>query len=302
MTRHPTAAADASFYEARFANRARRWHLRSRQFTFYTQPLLMGIINVTPDSFSDGGRFLHAQAAIDHGLRLVQEGANILDVGGESTRPYSQPVSAEDELRRVIPVVQSLCEQTAVPISIDTSKASVAAEAIAAGAQIINDVTGLEGDPGMLSVALDSGAGLCVMHIQGTPRTMQDNPVYEDVVEDIFDYLKTRRDTLIAAGIDRQRICLDPGIGFGKTHAHNLELLAGCRRFHDLGQPILIGHSRKGFIGHVLGDKTADRTAGTIGVALAAARQGIQILRVHDVLPVRQALLLFDQAGGITGP
>jgi dihydropteroate synthase len=262
----------------------------------------MGIVNVTPDSFSDGGRYLDAHAAIDQGLSLVQQGADILDIGGESTRPYSDSVGPNEELRRVLPVIEALCEQTDTPVSIDTAKARVAAEAVAAGAEIINDVTGLEGDPDMLRVAAESGAGVCVMHMQGTPQTMQDDPTYEDVVEDVFNYLKSRRDALLSSGIARERICLDPGIGFGKTHEHNLALLAGCRRFLDLGQPVLIGHSRKGFIGHLLGDKQADRTAATVGVALALARQGIQVIRVHDVLQVKQAMLLFDHSGGITGP
>jgi dihydropteroate synthase len=266
---------------------------------FYARPLLMGIVNVTPDSFSDGGQFLDPQAAIDHGLRLAEEGADILDVGGESTRPYSTSVEVDEELRRVLTVVQSLAEQTDIPISIDTSKAKVAAEAIAAGAEIINDVSGLEGDPDMPRVACDTKVGVCVMHMRGTPQTMQDDPTYDDVVEDVYRYLKTRRDALVDHGIAPQRICLDPGIGFGKTYQHNLELLTNCGRFHDLGQSLLIGHSRKGFIAKALGDKQADRTAGSLGVALAVASQGVQIIRVHDVLPTRQALLLYDLAGGL---
>ncbi len=262
----------------------------------------MGILNVTPDSFSDGGRFCDPLQAIEQGLQLVQQGADLLDVGGESTRPYSTPVEAQEELRRVLPVVRALCERTTVPVSIDTSKARVAAEAIAAGAEIINDVTGLEGDPDMLRVALDTGAGVCAMHMQGTPQDMQDNPAYRDVVEDIFEYLRRRRDALIAGGLDASRICLDPGVGFGKTHQHNLTLLANCGRYHELGCPLLVGHSRKAFIAHVLKDKETDRTAGTIGIALALARQGVQVIRVHDVLPVRQALLLFDAVGGISAP
>ncbi len=259
----------------------------------------MGIINVTPDSFSDGGPCLEPAEAIEHGLRLAEQGADILDVGGESTRPYSLPVAAAEELRRVLPVVQALCERTRIPVSIDTSKAAVAAEAVAAGAEIINDVTGLESDPRMLDIARETGAGVCVMHMQGTPQNMQDDPRYGDVVEDVFGYLRDRRDVLIAHGLDLHRICLDPGIGFGKTHEHNLTLLARCDRYHALACPLLVGHSRKGFIGKVLGDKQSDRTAGTIGIALALARQGVQIIRVHDVLPVRQALLLFDAVGGI---
>jgi dihydropteroate synthase len=264
--------------------------------------MLMGIVNVTPDSFSDGGRFLDAPAAIDHGLRLVEQGAELLDIGGESTRPYSSAVALDEELRRVLPVLEALCRRVSVPVSIDTSKARVAAEALAAGAEIINDVTGLAGDPQMLAVAHEAGAGVCAMHMQGTPQTMQDHPHYTEVVEEVFQYLRGRRDALLAAGIGPERICLDPGIGFGKTHEHNLTLLAGCRRYHALGCPLLVGHSRKAFIGKVLGDKQADRTAGTIGVSIALAVQGIQVLRVHDVAPVRQALLLFEAVGGLAGP
>jgi len=261
--------------------------------------MLMGIVNVTPDSFSDGGQYLEPAAAIEWGLQLAEQGADLLDVGGESTRPYSAPVSAADELRRVLPVVQALCERTRIPVSIDTSKAVVAAEAIAAGAEIINDVTGLEADPRMMRVAQETGAAACVMHMRGTPQTMQDDPRYDDVVQDVGAYLRRRRDALIASGLDVQRICLDPGIGFGKTHQHNLTLLAHCGRYHALGCPLMVGHSRKGFIGKVLDDPQADRTAGTIGVALALARQGVQVIRVHDILPLRQSLLLFDAAGGI---
>lgn len=285
----------------RFPHRATQWKLRTRTLALPRRPLLMGILNVTPDSFSDGGRYLAAEQAIAHGLRLVAEGADILDIGGESTRPYSDPVAAEEELRRVLPVIEALARKTSIPISIDTFKAQVAAAAIEAGAEIINDISGLEGDPAMLPVAQQTGAGLCVMHMQGTPQTMQDNPTYDDVVEDVFDYLRARRDALLAAGIERERICLDPGIGFGKTHQHNLTLAAHASRYHDLGCPVLIGHSRKGFIGKVLGDKEADRQYGTIGVALALAAQGVQIIRVHDVKGVREALLLFEAAGGIDG-
>ncbi len=259
----------------------------------------MGIVNVTPDSFFDGGKFLEHQSAVDQGLKLVEQGANILDVGGESTRPYAIPVSEDEELRRILPVIQSLCAQTQVAVSVDTSKARVAREALAAGAEIINDITGLEGDPAMLPVAIETRCGICAMHMQGSPQVMQDNPSYTDVVTEIEGYLRDRRDALILAGIDSERICLDPGIGFGKSHQHNLTLLANCHRFHGLGQPLLVGHSRKGFIGNVLGDKNADRTAGSTGVALAMASQGVQILRVHDIAPVRDALLLYSAAGGL---
>jgi len=261
----------------------------------------MGILNVTPDSFSDGGDFFDPRAAIEHGRQLVDEGADILDVGGESTRPYSEPVSLREELDRVIPVIDVLATESNVPISIDTSKAKVAQEALAAGAEIINDVTALTGDADMLPVACDSKAGICAMHMQGTPRTMQDNPTYAHVVDDIRDYLAERHATLISAGIATARLCLDPGIGFGKTHEHNLTLLANCWQFHSLGSPLLVGHSRKGFIARVLGDKKADRTAATIGISLSLAAQGVQILRVHDVRATADALRLYGATGGI-GP
>ncbi len=281
--------------------KASRWQLRTRELTFGPLPVLMGILNVTPDSFSDGGRFFDVQAAIDQALRLVDAGAGILDIGGESTRPYSSPVAADEERRRVIPVIEALCEQVEIPISIDTTKAIVARDAIAAGVEIINDITGLEGDERMVSLAAESGVGVCAMHMQGTPQTMQDAPVYDDIVADIHRYLAQRRDRLLASGVDATRICLDPGIGFGKTHQHNLTLLANCYRFHDLGCPLLVGHSRKGFIGKVLADKEADRMAATLGVSIALALQRIQVLRVHDVAETAHALKLFAAVGGIDG-
>jgi len=273
---------------------AKGWTLRRQTLEYMGRPLLMGIINVTPDSFSDGGKFWDAEAAIEHGLELARQGADLLDIGGESTRPYSEPVDVDEELRRVLPVVQELASQTDVPISIDTSKAAVADAALAAGAQVINDVTGLEGDPEMLPLAAESNAGVCAMHMQGTPQTMQDAPQYKDVVQEIYDYLQQRRDQLIDNGLELQRICLDVGIGFGKTHQHNLALLSHAGSFHRLGCPLLVGHSRKGFIAHVLGDKEVDRTAGSVGVALAMGSQHVQVLRIHDVAAVRQAWLLFE--------
>ena len=273
--------------------------MRTRRLELPRRPLVMGVVNVTPDSFSDGGRFDSAAAAIEHGLRLIEQGADLLDVGGESTRPYAEAVAADEELRRVIPVVAELARRAAVPISIDTSKARVAREAVEAGAEIINDITALAGDPAMPQVAREAQAGVCAMHMQGTPQTMQDNPSYADVVADVLAYLRERRRSLVAAGIDPERLALDPGIGFGKTHQHNVTLLSHCDRFHELGSPLVVGPSRKGFIAKILQDKQADRTAGTIGVALSLASQGVQIIRVHDVEPVRQALLLFEATGGI---
>jgi len=263
----------------------------------------MGIVNVTPDSFSDGGRNADVGAAVAHGLRLVAEGADILDVGGESTRPFSAPVDANEEWRRVGEVVRRLAREAGVPVSIDTSKAVVAARAIEAGAEIVNDVTGLEGDPDMLRVAVGSGAGVCAMHMQGTPQTMQVNPRYDDVVGEIHGYLACRRDALVAAGIAADRVCLDPGIGFGKTHEHNLALMAGVAAFLDLGAPILVGHSRKGFLTKVLTaasgrDPTeAERDAATAGTTCHLAAAGVHVVRVHAVAMVRAALDAFAACG-----
>lgn len=287
--------------EAPFWNdRSPVWRLRTRVLDLPRRPLVMGVVNVTPDSFSDGGKFFGASEAIEQGLRLVAEGADLLDVGGESTRPYAEIIPPEEELRRVFPVVQALAERSGVPISIDTTKPLVARECLAAGAEILNDISGLT-QPELVAIAAETQAGVCAMHMQGTPQTMQDDPQYDDVVEEVSAWLAARRAALLATGLDATRICLDPGIGFGKTHQHNLTLLANCWRLHELGAPLLVGPSKKGFIGKVLGDKNADRTAGTIGTILSLARQGVQIVRVHDVAPVRQALLLFAATGGIDG-
>ncbi|MCA9193373.1 MAG: dihydropteroate synthase [Planctomycetales bacterium] len=250
----------------------------------------MGILNVTPDSFSDGGKHFVFSQAVDQALRLEDAGADIIDIGGESTRPYSQAVETAEELRRVIPVIEALIPRLSVPISIDTCKSQVAEAALSLGVEIINDVTGLEGDPQMLPVALKSQAAVCVMHMQGNPQTMQDNPTYDRVVDEVYHYLERRRDGLTAAGILADRICMDPGIGFGKTHEHNLDLLRSCQRFLSLGQPLLVGHSRKGFIGKLIGDKQASRTAGTIGISIRLWQSGVQILRVHDVRETADAL------------
>lgn len=279
-------------------NRATHWKLRERTLRFAQRPLLMGILNVTPDSFSDGGKFIDPRAAVEHGHRLAAEGAAIIDVGGQSTRPGSGRVDADEELRRVLPVVERLCGELDVPVSIDTYHAAVAQEAVAAGAEIINDVTALTGDVKMPDVAAQSGAGVCLMHMRGTPQTMQDDPQYADVVEEVYNYLAARHDAAVEAGIDAQRIVLDPGIGFGKTTQHNLALLRAAGRFHRLGRPLLVGPSRKGFIGRVLDDMDADRTAATIGVSLAMTTAGVQILRVHDVAAIRQAIELFVASSG----
>lgn len=281
------------------ARSAKVWDIGQRVLTFERRPLVMGILNVTPDSFSDGGRHNDPRAAIELALQMQTDGADIIDIGGESTRPYSDPVAADEELDRVLPVIAGLAGQLSIPISIDTSKAAVAKAAIAAGAEIINDVTGLEGDAAMATLAADAQVGVCVMHMKGTPQTMQNDPTYSDVVEEIYQYLQQRMEYCLTAGLRRERICLDPGIGFGKTHEHNVRLLQRTARFCELDAPILIGHSRKGFIGKLLGDKTADRTAATLGVSLAVAAAGADIIRVHDVKPTVDALTLFRACGGI---
>ena len=262
-------------------------------------PLVMGILNVTPDSFSDGGTHLNINAALEAALAMQDAGADIIDIGGESTRPYSDPVETNEEIRRVLPVIESLVGQLSIPISIDTSKPLVAKAAISAGAEIINDVTGLTGDPAMVAVAVECCVGVCVMHMQGSPQTMQENPRYDDVVEEIASYLLRRRNWCVEQGIEWERICLDPGVGFGKTHEHNLELLRNVHRFLALDRPIMIGHSRKGFIGKLIGSKTDDRDAGTIGVTLAIAASGANVVRVHNVKQTVDALRLFHACGGM---
>ena len=274
------------------------WQIADEVMVFGTMPKIMGIVNATPDSFSDGGKFFEPSAAIHHALRLVKDGADILDIGGESTRPYSDVVDVEEELRRVLPVIEQLSSQIEIPISIDTSKPVVARQAVEAGAGIINDVTGM-GNPEMVQIAKDTGAAVCAMHMLGTPQTMQDDPTYDDVTSEILDYLHDTKVALIESGIEEQRICLDPGIGFGKTHEHNLQLINECDQFLQLHRPILIGHSRKGFLGKVIGDKGADRDIATAAVSLRLAQQGMHILRVHNVLATRQALAAFAASGGL---
>jgi dihydropteroate synthase len=273
--------------------RPRLWRLRTKELSLDQRPLVMGILNVTPDSFSDGGKFFTAQHAIDQALRMEDDGADVIDIGGESTRPYATPVDAETERQRIAPVFEALASRVSIPLSIDTSKAIVAQAAIERGAEIVNDITGLLGDPAMLGLIAASEVGVCAMHIQGTPQTMQDNPTYENVVEEVFAHLRACDQRMIDGGVDPQRICLDPGIGFGKTHEHNIDLVRHVARFHDLGRPLLVGHSRKGFIAKLLGDKSIDRAAGTLGVSIALALSGVQFLRVHDVALTRQALTTF---------
>ena len=254
------------------------------------RPRIMGIVNVTPDSFADGGRYWNPAAAIEHGRLLVEEGADLIDVGGESTRPGADPISAAEELRRVMPVVEGLAA-AGILISIDTSKASVAMGALGAGAAVVNDVTAL-GDPEMAAVVREHEAGLVLMHMQGNPRTMQTAPMYEDVVGEVSQFLVERAAVAEAAGIGRQNIAIDPGIGFGKTVDHNLVLIRDLDVLADLGYPLLVGTSRKSFLGKVTGGAADDRDlASAVSVALAIER-GADILRVHNVVACKEAALL----------
>ena len=261
------------------------------------RPRIMGIVNITPDSFSDGGRLTTAQAAIDHALRLEEEGADILDLGAESTRPGSDPVPVDEELRRLMPVLEGLVGRTRALISVDTRNAEVMRRAAEAGADIINDISALSHDPDALEVAAESGLPVILMHTLGDPKTMQIDPRYDDAPLDIFDYLEERVHRAEAAGIDRSRLIIDYGIGFGKTLEHNLSLLAHTALFHALGLPILVGASRKRFIGALTGvEAPTERVAGSVGAALAAVGQGAQIIRVHDVAETRQALTVWEAA------
>jgi dihydropteroate synthase len=263
-------------------------------------PRVMGILNVTPDSFSDGGDFISPAAALERARRMVEEGADIIDVGGESTRPGSQAVSEEAELERVIPVIEAIASELAVPISIDTSKAVVMREAVAAGAGLINDVMALQ-EPGALQAAAETGAPVCLMHMQGEPRTMQQNPRYEDVVEEVMMFFRQRLEACAANGISRERLLLDPGFGFGKLLPHNLQLLADLGRFMELGRPLLVGISRKSMIGAILGDAPLDeRLYGSLAAAVVAAERGAAILRVHDVKPTVEALKVRQAVADIT--
>lgn len=259
------------------------------------RPRIMGIVNVTPDSFSDGGRHGSTQAAIAHALKLEAEGADILDIGGESTRPGSDAVSVDEEVRRVVPVIEGLAGKTKALLSIDTRKAAVMRRALDAGAHIINDVAALSYEPACMEVAAASSAPIVLMHAQGDPRTMQQAPHYDDCVLDVYDWLAARIAACEAAGIARERLIVDPGIGFGKTLDHNLELMSGLSVFHGLGVPVLLGASRKSFIGALTGVTTAsERVAGSIAAALKGAEQGVQIIRVHDVAETRQALTVWE--------
>ena len=264
-----------------------------------SRPQVMGVLNVTPDSFSDGGRFVGADAAIDHARSMVADGAAIIDVGGESTRPGSRGVSVDEELERVIPVLEALRHEVSVPLSVDTSKPEVMRAAADAGAGLINDVMALR-RPGALDAACRTGLPVCLMHMQGVPETMQDNPRYDAVVEEVRDFLAVRMATAEAAGIARERIILDPGFGFGKTDPHNARLLAGLPRICGLGVPVLAGLSRKSLVGRVLGRALPDRLAGSVAAATLATWSGARIIRAHDVAETVDAVRLAEyvQGGG----
>jgi dihydropteroate synthase len=253
-------------------------------------PCIMGIVNVTPDSFSDGGRFLAPEAAIAQGLALVRDGAAIVDVGGESTRPGSDPVTEEQELSRVVPVVGALAGHMGVPISVDTVKAAVARAALAAGAGIVNDVSALRADPEMVDVVAEAGCPVCLMHMLGQPKTMQDDPRYDDVVDEVLRFLEERMAFALGRGVREDQLLIDPGIGFGKTVEHNLQLLRGLDRFVALGRPVVLGASRKRFLGAILGAEPDQRVMGTAATTVVGALAGVSVFRVHDVKPNFEAL------------
>jgi dihydropteroate synthase len=270
--------------------------LRAGQFEFvFPRPaLVMGIVNVTPDSFSDGGRFLDASAAVAHALRLVEQGAGIIDVGGESTRPGALPVTEPEELRRVMPVIEQLAGRIKVPISIDTAKAGVARAALAAGASIVNDVAANREDGALWRLVAEARAGYVCMHAQGTPQTMQAEPIYTDVVREVREFFSERIRRLSDCGVGRDQIILDPGIGFGKTVKHNLQLLGAARSFASFERPMLLGVSRKSFIGKLLGAELAARLPGALACACLAVAAGVQIIRAHEVAETVQAIRMTE--------
>lgn len=260
------------------------WRTSKRHFDLSERGIILGILNVTPDSFSDGGDHASVEAAVAHGLQLVDEGAEILDIGGESTRPGAQPLSAAEELQRVLPVIEQLSQRTSVALSIDTSKASVARAAMEAGAEIINDITALRGDATMVEVVKDTRAAVVLMHMQGTPRTMQTAPHYARVVEDVAAFLRERANALGALGVTSERIAVDPGIGFGKTKQHNWQLIAGLREITKLGYPVMLGASRKSFLADVLPHaEREDRDFATAGITALGRTLGVHLFRVHAV-------------------
>jgi dihydropteroate synthase len=268
------------------------WKVGERTFRFAQRPHIMGILNVTPDSFSDGALFLDPEKAVERALEMEEEGADSIDIGGESTRPFAPPVDEDQELQRVIPVIERLAGRLRVPISIDTYKASVAREAIRAGAEIVNDISGCTFDPGMLDVVSSSSAGLIIMHTRGMPAEMQRNTTYSAIIPEIVSFLRERISAAESCGISSQRIVVDPGIGFGKCLEGNLEILRNLDQFSVLSRPILVGTSRKAFIGTILGRESGDRAFGTAATIALAVAKGASILRVHDVRQMRDAAIM----------
>jgi dihydropteroate synthase len=283
----------------------RTWILRfsQREYDLSRRTLLMGVLNVTPDSFSDGGRFFEWTRAVEQGKRLAEEGADILDLGGESTRPGSRPVSEEEELRRVIPVIEALRPEISLPISIDTRKAAVAERALQSGADMVNDISALRFDEGMAEVVSRRKVPVVLMHMRGHPETMQADTHYEDLVGEIREFFRERIDYAVSRGIPRDRIILDPGIGFGKSleDKHNLILLKELRSFQDLNQPLMVGTSRKGFIGRILDLPPEEREEGTLATIVVAVQNGVNIVRVHDVRRARRAVQVADAILRSTG-
>jgi dihydropteroate synthase len=271
-----------------------RFQARHFTFNFPRPALVMGIVNVTPDSFSDGGRFLSAEAAIEQGLKLIAEGADILDIGGESTRPGAESISVEEELLRIIPVVEALSSKISIPISVDTSKIEVARAALGKGAAIINDIAANREDDAMWRLIAESGAGYICMHMQGTPQTMQQGPVYGDVVAAVNSFFGERLSRLSGCGVKAEQIVLDVGIGFGKTAGHNLELLRGLRSFAKWERPMLLGVSRKSFLGKLVGGDVLERLPPSIACACWAVQNGTQIIRTHDVVATKQAVRMTE--------
>ncbi len=264
------------------------------------RPLIMGVINVTPDSFADGGLFFEHDAAINQALALAAAGADILDFGGESTRPFSEPTPLEEELRRVLPLIERVRAETTVPISIDTYKSRVAEAALDAGANIINDISALRFDPDMVRLAREAGVPVILMHMQGTPRDMQANPQYDDLIGDLRTFFQERLDFALAHGLSRELLVLDPGIGFGKTFQHNLEILNNLDAFLDLGCPLLVGPSRKAFLGHVLGGlPPAERDIGTLAALAVAVQRGAHLVRVHNVSYAKQFFTVLSAIGQV---
>lgn len=270
-------------------------HLNDWLLSKKKQSLIMGILNITPDSFSDGGDFFEKNIAIDRALEMVEQGAEIIDIGGESTRPFSDPVSLKEEISRVIPVIEGICKESDVCISIDTTKSKVASEALDAGASLINDISAMEIDSLMVDVALKFNCPIVLMHMKGIPKNMQDNPQYHSLISDIKEYLLARIDFIVSKGIDRNKIIIDPGIGFGKTVENNFEIINNLDQFVKMNFPVLLGASRKSFIGASLNLPEKDRLEGSIAANIIGLQKGAKIFRVHDVVETNRAMVIANK-------